>query len=457
MAVTKIAILGTGMAGFGAAHAAHETGIRPVMYDMHDHIGGHTASYTFPGGWTFDEGPHVSFTEDARVRDLLAANVDGKYEEFPTKVNNYWKGHWIKHPAQINLHGLPSDLIAKILLEFVELDRRAEPPPIRNYEDWLRASFGNTFSETFPMEYTVKYHTTTAANMNTDWIGPRLYRPKLEEVFRGALQAKSEDVHYISGFRYPTRGGFAAYLEPLKKIADINLSHKVISIDPKQRLLHFANGVTAPYDNVVSSIPLPELIPMIKGAPKDILEAAERLSCSEAVIVSLGIDRPDLVDAHWSYFYDRDIFFTRLSTPHLQSIHNVPPGCGSLQAECYYSNKYRPLDRRPEDCIDPVIADLKRCGVLRETDRVLFRHAMRIPYANVIFDLELTSATAAVHGFLDDVGIGYCGRYGDWAYIWTDQSFISGERALQKALDQTRSREACPDASQQQALKTASA
>ena len=320
----------------------------------------------------------------------LRANVDGKYEEFATRVNNYWKGHWIKHPAQINLHGLPTDLVTKILLEFVELAQRTEPPStVRNYEDWLRASFGRTFSETFPMEYTIKYHTTTAANMNTEWIGPRLYRPKLEEVFRGALQPSSNDVHYISGFRYPSRGGFVAYLEPFRKIADIKLGHKVVRIDPKERLLHFKNGVTAAYGGLVSSIPLPELIPMIVGAPRDILDAAERLACSEAVIVNLGIDRPDLVDAHWSYFYDRDIFFTRLSTPHLQSRHNVPPGCGSLQAECYYSKKYRPLDRRPEDCIEPVIADLKRCGVLRETDRILFRHAMHIPYANVIFDLEL--------------------------------------------------------------------
>jgi protoporphyrinogen oxidase len=434
MAMTSIAILGTGMAGFGAAYAAHGAGVRPVMYDMHDHIGGHTASYEFPGGWTFDEGPHVSFTDNIRIQDLLAANVDGKYEEFATRVNNYWKGHWIKHPAQVNLHGLPADLVTKILLEFVELAQRSESPPIRNYEEWLRASFGKTFSETFPMQYTIKYHTTTAANMNTEWIGPRLYRPKLEEVFRGALQPSSDDVHYIRGFRYPSRGGFVAYLKPFQKIADIKLGHKVVRIDPKARLLHFENGVTAAYGGLVSSIPLPELIPMIVGAPRDILEAAERLACSEAVIVSLSIDRADLVDAHWSYFYDRDVFFTRLSTPHLQSPYNVPPGCGTLQAECYYSKKYRPLDRRPEDCIEPVIADLTRCGVLRETDHILFRHAMHIPYANVIFDLESTQSAAAVHGFLDDIGIGYCGRYGDWAYIWTDQSFVSGENALQKVL-----------------------
>ena len=245
---------------------------------------------------------------------------------------------------------------------------------------------------------------------------------------------KSTDVHYISGFRYPTHGGFAAYLEPFRRIADIRLGHRVTRIDPGQRLLQFGNGATASYDRLVSSIPLPELVPMIVGAPRDIVEAASRLACTEAVIVSVGIDRPDLVDAHWSYFYDRDVFFTRLSTPHLQSPHNVPPGCGSLQAECYYSRKYRPIDRRPEECIEPVIADLRRCGILRDSDRVLFRHAMHIPYANVIFDLESTPATKAVHGFLDDIGIGYCGRYGDWAYIWTDQSFVSGENALHKAL-----------------------
>ena len=174
---------------------------------------------------------------------------------------------------------------------------------------------------------------------------------------------------------------------------------------------------------------------MIEGAPADVVAAAARLACTEVVIVSLGIDRADLVDAHWSYFYDRDVFFTRLSTPHLQSPHNVPPGCGSLQAECYYSRKYRPLDCKPDDCIEPVIRDLIRTGVLRDTDKILFSHAMHIPYANVIFDLDSTPATKLVHDYLDDIGIAYCGRYGDWAYIWTDQAFVSGENAARRALD----------------------
>lgn len=430
----KISILGTGMAGCGAAYRAQQLGIQPVMYDRTDHFGGHTASYAFDGGWVFDEGPHVSFTENQRIQELLASNIGGRYETLDTRVNNYWRGHWIKHPAQCNLHGLPTELVTRVLLDFIAAQHRPEQP-IANYEQWLRASFGDTFAETFPMEYTVKYHTTTASNMNTDWIGPRLYRPKLEEVIRGALQPSSPDVHYISHFRYPSHGGFAAYLEPFRRMAEVKLGHEVVRIDPRTRTLHFRNGASAPYEALASSIPLPELVPMIDGVPDDVRDAAARLACTEAVIVSLGVDRADLVDAHWSYFYDRDVFFTRLSTPHLQSPHNVPPGCGSLQAECYYSRKYRPLDRRPEDCIEPVIQDLIRTGVLRESDRILFRHAMHIPYANVIFDLESTPATRTVHGYLDDIGIGYCGRYGDWAYIWTDQAFVSGENAAQKLIE----------------------
>lgn len=430
----NIAILGSGMAGFGAAHRLHVEGHRAVLYEKRPYYGGHTASYAFANGFTIDEGPHVSFTNVERIQKLLADSVNQKFERLRTKVNNHWKGHWIKHPAQCNLYGLPQDLTINILKDFIHAQHH-EYGEIKNYRDWLHASFGKTFAETFPMEYTVKYHTTTADNMSTDWVGPRLYRANIEEVLRGALSPSTPDVHYIDQFRYPSHGGFVSYLQMFMEQANLHLDHELVEIHPSRKELRFKNGKVAPYDHLVSSMPLPDLIKMIVGVPADVLEASQKLSCSTVVIVSIGVNRADLIDAHWTYFYDRDYFFTRLSTPHLQSPHNVPPGCGSLQAECYYSAKYRPLDRTPDECIEPVIQDLKRCGVLREEDTVLFKHSMLVPYANVIFDLERAPALRVVHGYLDDIGIAYCGRYGDWAYIWTDESFMSGENAAQKVLD----------------------
>jgi protoporphyrinogen oxidase len=284
------------------------------------------------------------------------------------------------------------------------------------------------------MTYARKYHLTTADNMSTDWLGPRIYRPSLEEVLRGALSASAPHVHYITHFRYPTEGGFVSYLQKLVPMGNLKFGHQLVAVDPRQRELRFANGVTAKYDALVSSVALPDLIPMIKNTPPDVLDAASRLACSTCVLVNVGINRQDISQAHMSYFYDEDICFTRLSFPHMLSPHNVPPGAGSIQAEVYFSSKYKPLTGSPEDLIEPVIKDLYRCGLLREDDRILFKNAVLVRHANVIFDLERAAALQTVHGYLDDLGIAYCGRYGDWGYMWTDESFKSGEQAAEKAL-----------------------
>ena len=431
--MSNIIILGSGMAGFGAAYHLHGEGIAPVMYDKNGHHGGHTASFRYDSGFLFDLGPHISFTKDSRIQDLFADSVGQQFETKPLKLNNYWRGYWPLHPVQLHLHGLPEDVIVKVITDFVE-ERQSPEKPIRNYADWLLASFGRTFAELFPMQYTRKYHLTTAENMSTDWLGPRIYRPNLEEVLKGAISDSAPNMHYITQFRYPTEGGFVSYLNKFVPMGNLKLNHELVSIDTSTRQLCFSNGHVSHYDALISSVPLPDLLPMIKGAPQDVLDAARRLACSTCVIVNVGVDREDISPTHLSYFYDEDICFTRLSFPHMLSSHNVPFGTGSIQAELYFSEKYKPLSGSPQDWIDPVVKDLHRCGLLRDEDRILFRNAHLLRYANIIFDLERADSLKTVHGYLDDVGIAYCGRYGDWGYMWTDESFKSGERAAEQAL-----------------------
>ncbi len=331
-----IAILGGGMAGFGAAHRLNQEGVRPILYEARERIGGHTSTHFYGDGFVFDEGPHISFTSDPRIQDLFARSIDGRFERLKAYVNNYWKGHWIKHPAQVNLHGLPTELVVKCIAEFAAASDNAHPI-INHYEDWLRAAFGDTFAATFPLEYTKKFHTTEAANLTTDWLGPRLYRPKLEEVLLGALAPEPLDVHYVDSFRYPTEGGFVSYLNLFEPMAEVRCEHRVSEISVLERRLTFANGASAGFDALVSSIPLPRLIPMIKEAPPDIQLAASKLACSQVVLVNIGLNRELDTRAQWTYFYDSDICFARLSFPSLFSPRLAPPGCGSIQAEIYFS------------------------------------------------------------------------------------------------------------------------
>jgi protoporphyrinogen oxidase len=270
--------------------------------------------------------------------------------------------------------------------------------------------------------------------MSTDWLGPRIYRPSLEEVLRGALSPSAPHTHYITHFRYPKEGGFVSYLKKFVPLGNLHLQHELVSLDPVARQLKFSDGTMAPFDRLVSSVPLPDLVRMIPTAPPDVRAAARQLACSTCVLVNIGVNRADLSRAHMSYFYDEDICFTRLSFPHMLSGRNAPAGCGNIQAEVYFSSKYKPFTGSADDWIEPVIKDLRRCGLLRDDDDILFRGATFLQYANVIFDLDRAAALKTVHGYLDELGIAYCGRYGDWAYMWTDESFISGERAAEKAL-----------------------
>jgi len=426
--------MGAGMAGFGASHKLNENNIKSMIFEKQNHHGGMASSFTIDG-FTFDTGPHISFTKDEQIQQLWAESVKNEYETLDVTVNNYWKGHWIKHPAQVNLHNLPVDMVVKILKEFID-NKAKTHKDIVSFKDWLYASFGETFAEIFPMKYGEKFHTTTADNMSIDWLGPRIYEPKIEEVLYGALTSKTKDVHYVSHFRYPKYGGYVSYLNSFKKESDVRLNHEVVEIDSELKEVKIKDGNKFSYDFLISSLPLPELVSVIKNVPIEIIKASKKLSCSTCVIVNIGVNRSDISKNVWTYFYDKEIIFTRLSFPHMQAISNVPPGCGSVQAEIYFSKKYKPLENDANDFIDKTISDLIKCELLREDDLIMYKEAKILPYANVIFDHDRKENLEIVHNYLKDIGIKYCGRYGEWKYIWTDESFKSGMNAASEVLSE---------------------
>jgi protoporphyrinogen oxidase len=432
--LSDILVLGTGMAALGASSRLLSEGLRPVLVDKNLYPGGHTATFASEDGFIFDDGPHISFTSDVRLQEMFAEQVDQEYEVLPAYVDNWYQGHWVRHPVQANLGQLPKELTLEILEDMILAMHRPEPEQLANYREWLYAAFGPKFAERFPMQYGRRYHTTEAANMSLDWLGPRLYRPNLRELLKGAIIGE-QDVHYVSNFRYPKRGGFISYLNRMLAASDVRLGHQAVGIDSRTRHASFSNGASLAYDRLISTMPLPELVKILDDVPAPVREAAAQLACSSCVVVNIGIDRPEISPAHWRYFYDDDFIFCRLSFPHLLSGSTVPAGYASVQAEVYWSKKYKPLELTTDQIVERVISDLRRCGVLAEGARVVHQSVLKIAYANVIFDLERASAVRTVHEFLRERDIEWAGRFGDWDYSWTDQAFLSGERAAQRLLD----------------------
>jgi protoporphyrinogen oxidase len=430
-AMMNVAVLGAGLAGLAAAQRCRETGVSVDVYEKNPYLGGHASSLVVDG-FTFDEGPHVSFTKIDAVKKLFADALQGNYREFASIVTNYFKGFWVPHPAQVNLHGLPPDLVTRCLVDMISAQAAPAKTP-NNYEEWLYCQFGKTFSEEFPFRYTRKYWTVEPAAMATEWIGPRVYKPKLEEVIRGAVSPREDNLHYITQFRYPSQGGFGAYTRAVQSDARVHLSQPVELIDPARRSIQFANGLNAGYDKLISSLPLPELIRRIKDAPLAVRYAAKQLAWTSVALVDVGVERDTgFPDAHWLYFYDEDLCFARASYPHLLAPSNVPHGCGSVQVEIYYS-RFKELPCR--DLLNRAIEDMHRVGLLRRDDRVRVAQLRKVTYANVLFDHHRRASLAIINDFLASLGILCCGRYGLWNYHWTDESIVSGWDAAKKAVD----------------------
>lgn len=434
----SIAIIGSGLAGVAACGALVDAGMDATIYEAASYWGGHTHS-ELVDGYTFDEGPHVSFTGDEQVREIFLRGA-GHLEEFSASISNYFGGHWLTHPAQCHLHGLDPDLIARCIVDFVEAQDQTTTG--ETYADWLRGTYGTTFAETFPFAYTRKYWTVDAQSLGTDWVGKRMYPPRLEEVVRGALAPNHDgDFHYLKTFRYPARGGYQSFMSELVRPDRIQLGRQVVGIDPAEHRLTFSDGSEAGYDQLISTMPLPDLIDAVgpMPVPSDVREAAQALLCTSVVLVDLAVQRPDLSPHHWFYVYDDDISMSRVHFPHRLAPSNAPTGRGSIQAEVYFS-RHRPLPTETNALADRVVDELIEMGVLAGQSDVLWARTRVVRHANVVFDHARTAALETILPWVESLGIVLAGRYGEWGYHWTDDATRSGWAAAERALELSRVR-----------------
>jgi UDP-galactopyranose mutase len=166
---------------------------------------------------------------------------------------------------------------------------------------------------------------------------------------------------------------------------------------------------------------------MVPDAPASVREAAKRLINNSIYIINIGVDRPDLSDQHWIY-YDGDEPFHRIHFPSNLSKFNTPKGAGVVSAEIAYS-RFRPLNT--ENLFELTVDKLKSAGILRPSDKIIYQNITDLKFAYVIFDKNRQASVNKIRSFLRKNDIETCGRFGEWGYLWTDQTILSGKRAAE--------------------------
>ncbi|MCA0754959.1 NAD(P)-binding protein [Paenibacillus sp. N4] len=420
--MNEIVILGGGVAGLSAAYHARLSGKSAVIFEAQSYWGGLLDNFVIDG-FRFDRAIHLSFTTNHYVRSLFDQTP---YLTHTPNPFNYEKGIWLKHPVQNNLYPLDVQDKIQAIMSFINRPNLAAP---KDYMDWLRHQYGDYIANRYPAAYTKKYWTVPPEMLSTKWIGNRMYRPSLEEVLEGAMSSQTDNTYYAKEMRYPVNGGYKAFIDPMAAGADIRFNKRAFRIHPKLKYVEFTDGTRAYYEQLVSSIPLPDIIPMIEGVPKEIADAAESLFATSVALVSVGFNKPKIVDALWFYIYDESILASRVYSPSQKSPNNAPKDCSSLQFEIYYS-KYKPLPFSYSNVLAHVVQSLKTMKLATE-DEILFTDVRVEPYANVVFHHGMTSRRDHVKQYLHSIGIIPIGRFGEWDYLWSDQSLLSGKRAIE--------------------------
>lgn len=419
-----VTILGAGVSGLSAGYHLKKYGFEVMLYEKENEVGGLCKSKKY-NDLIFDYGAHISFTSDEYVKNIFAKSVNGEYEEKQAESWNYWRGYWVRHEPQNNLHSLPKEVIRNSLIDFIHA-RYEDTSKIENYRDWCHKKFGKFFAENFTEKYTKKFWTIDAQQLTTDWIGPRLHQPDIETVIDGALNIPRDSLRYITTFRYPKEGGYSSFLKILETDLDIKLKTYPVEIDLERKEIQLNNGEVKPYNILISSIPLPEIIKRIRDVPEEVLYATNCLKWVSLLMLNFYIERKINTPSQWNYYYDEEIPYSRIFYMSKFAENNALENCETLQAEIPYS-KDKPLIAERKELINKVVQSIHKTENIDPTE-IKYLGELNIDYGYVIYDHNRKKALETIHRFLDDKEIYYCGRFGEWAYLWSDQAFLSGKK-----------------------------
>ena len=426
MVEKDIIIIGAGITGLAVSYYLKQAGIDSIIYEGDSRPGGLSKSFSI-GDYYFDYGGHCTFTKDKEVQGILETGVD--CHSSIAIGYNYKKGKWIKHPVQNNLYCLSSDEKIAVLEDFIN---KPHYDQIKDYQEWLQEAYGEYYTNNYPALYTRKYWTVEPGMLETKWVGPRMYQSNLHEVLKGAFELDTPNVHYSNGIRYPKNGGFELLLRNMIDKSEIQYNKLVVKIDPGNKTILFSDGTGVKYHTVISTIPLPEykyILPDVNDVQKNAMDCLNHTSLT---LVSLGLKKVGDIPATTFYIYDEDILPSRVYSTSAMSGKGMEHI--SLQAEVY-SSKFKPLKVSMEEVKEWTIRQLIEMHVFEEED-IEVSDVRYEKYANIIFTHDIYNNRACVHDLLKEKQIYYAGRFGEWDYLWTDQSMISGKKVAMQIIEE---------------------
>ena len=417
-----LSILGGGAAGLAVGFYGRRQGLTSTVYEAAERIGGHCATIR-QGDFRFDLGAHrfhdrdPDITEDVMAimgADLATLRIPSKiygneaFIDFPLSTANLLKTFGFARLARAGLDVLTQRLTT-------------QGSRLTTFEQFARYKYGRDISRRFVLDYSEKLWGIGCDQLSPLVSGNRFRGLTLSSLFLELLSGRSSRSTHLDGsFLYP-KHGFGAIIERLALDCDdtsICLNSRVSAIfhDGQHVEAVEINGRTrVDVDHVVSTLPLPYLLRIMKPAPSQgILDAAGHLGFRDLILVTLMVKQRTLTSVGSLYFPDPQIPFTRISEPKNRSPLMAPTDQTSLLVEVPCRPGEHVAEEGDNGLVSIVSVALSRLGLLAErdiTDAYVFRTAQAYPILTVGVD-------AIVHRMLS-----YLGRFGNLSVVGRNARF----------------------------------
>jgi protoporphyrinogen oxidase len=437
-----VLILGAGPTGLGAAWHLHTLGHEDWrLLEAAPHAGGLASSFLDEQGFTWDVGGHVQFSHYDyfdRAMDEFLGPAGWLQHQRESWV--WMRERFIPYPLQNNLHQLPPADLDRCRAGLADVARGGGAPPT-NFHEWILATFGRGVADVFMLPYNFKVWAYPPKMLGTGWVGQRVAVTDPRRLLDESGPGKDEPAWGANKiFRFPARGGTgAAWRACAERLPGekLHFNTEAASIDLDRREVTTSGGETFGYENLLSTMPLRDLI---RRSGQSQLEAAAQrgLLHSSSNIFGIGLrgtPPPHLRTKCWIYFPEDNCPFYRVTVFSNYSPANVPDSRGnwSLMAEVSES-PHKPVD--PAQLPEQVIEGLLATRLIERRDDIVSRWQYRAAYGYPTPSLERDAALAEIIPFFEAHGVYPRGRFGLWKYEVSNQdhSFMQGVELVERLL-----------------------
>ncbi len=441
--VADVIILGAGLTGLSAAYHLDAQGIEYTIFEKSDRAGGLLKS-AYDAGYTFDHTGHFLHVSDEGFKIFLDQTIGlSSFDIIQRRSGIFSHNALTQYPFQMNLHGLPTAVIAECIEGFVKRHRQTKDP--QTFYAWVLKHFGHGFGKHFFFSYNKKILAYNLKKVHPAWTGRFVPSTTLHDIIEGCFDKKERSgIGYNSSFYYPKQGGIESIVKGIthKITQPIKSLHDVSAIDPTARIVYFTNGHSETYKTLVSTLPLNRLLAILKAPSSTTFnQAAQYLIHNSVVNINLGFNTIIPVDKHWIYFPEEEYPFYRLGFWHNVSKSLVPANHTAVYGEfSYIADRTKP--DRVKKLIDQTTSKILDFLQLSDQHKTVEK-ILHLEHAYVIYDTWRENHLQTLLSSLTAFNIHSIGRYGAWKYSSMQEAYQDGKAVaaiIKNNLERTTSR-----------------